>query len=152
MKHLYTAALVAALILVPALARADGYETASCSQDIQANTRAEDQAHAALMADDYGAAYANYQLSVEYRDDCANATSGRAKEWNLFYEAFDYWSLGIAEVGSGPDLWADSAPSHFREAASIVHRLRGMPLDSDLNGLSYHLATAIQQAIDDSAS
>jgi hypothetical protein len=138
MKTLYIS--LGALLLafgVPSIAHAQ-YVNAGCGQLIRSRIQLEDQAQAANGAADYGTAYEQYQQAVEYRANCAGETTGAAKQWNLYFEASDYFGLEAATT-SDDSPWHDQASGFRSEAHEITNNLLNENLESGLRQLVQQL-------------
>ncbi len=122
--------------VAPIAARAQ-YITAGCSEMVRSSIRQENEAENESDAGDYVGAYSHYQEAAIYRANCVNETSGRARQWNMFFESMDYFGLSVQAGRS--DLWSDQAEDFHAKAHDLANELLGESLPSDLHDLAQTL-------------
>jgi len=125
---------LASLIPLPSPA---SYIPAGCADDITAPTRQENEAKNEEDAGDFGGAHYDYQHAVIYRANCADETTGRARQWNRLYEGMDY--LALAAVNAQSELWKDDVDGNKEKAHQIANDLLGEGITADMRGLTQTL-------------
>lgn len=143
MRYLIAALLVLAL-RAPALA-ATNYVNSACDENVKSSTRTEDHAHNEYMANDFEDAYIDFQKMAVYRANCVDDTNGRAWQWNVFYEAYDYWGMGLSAEGTLTHT--NEAYGYFSQAAALVRELDRQALEYELEQDVSALHSAVTAAL-----
>ena len=117
---------------LPLVAKAQ-YVTAGCAEKITSSTRGENEANNESEAGDYISAYSDFQREAIYRANCVDETTGRARQWNMFFEAMDYFALSVQ--ASRSESWKDEAPDYHSKAHDLANELLQEPLPSSLQDL-----------------
>jgi hypothetical protein len=114
----WLAAVALALTLLPSVAPAKSH-VAGCDQDVTAPIRQRNEALSENEAGDYVLARSSFGAAVAFRVSCTDKTTGRVRQWNLPYEAVNFYGISGAAVQTA--AWNDDADD-YRLKAQLANR------------------------------